>query len=174
MSKVYYDTIPLIRLIERSSIIVAAKGVEPFQKTERKKIKKGDPYSWNVYTFRIISIIWKDSRQDSSYVKQDSTIYLSTFDESGFEDYKKYYEKGLSVVRRIDQYKSPTQPLDFAGESKTNGVLLFLTDQGDKAHHYRFTESNAYETINRASEVKELVGNTGKNGLGGVEKSSKW
>jgi hypothetical protein len=163
VSKIFYDTMPLSRLIDRSSLIVVAQGIEPFQKTERKKIKKGEPYSWNVYAFKIISVVWKDSWQDSSYLKKDSLIYVSTFDESDFDAYRDYYESGISVSFRVDRYDSPTQPPDFVKESKTNGILLFLKAESDRPKYFRFTASHAFESINKVSEIKELTGNTGSN-----------
>jgi hypothetical protein len=155
VSKLFYDTIPLTKLVEQSELIVVAKSIEPFQKTEQRTIKKGPPFSWFVYRFKISEIIY----QGSSSIKTDSEISVSSFDDNNFKYHKKYYETCLSVIRHVSQYKSAFQPLDFAHESKTNGAILFLISEPNKSKAFRFTEPCSYESIKKLSEIKKLVKN---------------
>jgi hypothetical protein len=155
VSKLFYDTIPLDKLVEQSELIVVAKSIEPFQKTEHRTIKKGPPFSWFVYQFKISEIIY----QDSSSIKTDSKISVSSFDDNDFKYHKKYYETGLSVIRHVSQYKSAFQPLDFVNESKANGVILFLISEPNKSNVFRFTKPCSYESIKKLSETKKLVKN---------------
>jgi hypothetical protein len=156
LSKLFYDTVPLADVVGQSSLIVVAKAADPFQKTEQRKIRKGPAFSWVVYRFKVSEVLF----QESPEALADSVISVSTFDDDNFKYHRKYYEDGLSVSRHVSQYRPASEQFDFAEESATSGIVLFLIPDPGVRRAFRFATQCGMESINKLPDIVKLIEKT--------------
>lgn len=118
VGKVQYEKIELSEVIRRSSLIVVAQPVEPFE--EQKKINLGPgvkPYGYTLFRYRVLDCV-----QPKEGLEHGATVIVSSFKEDSLSGHIDYYVFGRSTGQVSQIYDGSGK----ISKDTSSPVILFL------------------------------------------------
>ena len=147
-TEVGHEYMSLEKLVAQSQYIFVVQKVHPYETIEKVTIGGGyPPFTKPIYHFKVLEVLKKQADYKNFTGK---ILVLESSSEWKFEIHRDYYVKKLRKSPIFAAYRS------MHDQESSNKMIIFVNKKDDQ--HFEFTVENAYESPEKKTELKKLIG----------------